>query len=146
MQITRDGENIRILLLEYDIVRTIHMGGGLENPEPSRVGYSVGHWENDQTLVVETSYINWPFFDAWGTPQTEEISYLEKFTLADDGHRLEYSLTADDPVMFVEPIVLERAWKWMPGRKLGKFDCTLWDGDTEYDPVKHNPFKTQVQD
>ncbi len=146
MEIRRYGEDISIHLMEYDIVRTIHMNGGEENPESSRLGHSMGRWENENTLVVDTTHINWPFFDAWGTPQSEQINYNEKFTLADDGSRLEYVLTADDPVMFVEPVVLERAWRWMPGRKLGTYDCTLWDGDTEYDPVKHNPFKTQVQD
>jgi len=141
MQVVREGENIRMKLLEYDIERLIYLDGGIENPESSPVGYSVGHWEDESTLVVATSYVNWPFFDAWGTPQTDQVSYVERFTLADNGRRLEYSLTADDPVMFVEPVVLERAWKWMPGRKLGKFDCTLWDGDDlAYDPLRDNPF------
>ena len=146
MQIKRYGDNISIHLMEYDIVRTIHMDGGEENPEPSRLGHSVGRWEDERTLIIDTTHINWPFFDAWGTPQSNRITYNERLTLSEDEKRLEYVLTADDPVMFIEPIVLERAWRWMPGREgLGTFDCTLWDGDTEYDPELHNPFKTQVQ-
>jgi hypothetical protein len=144
MEIRRgDDGNIIIHLQEYDIDRTFHMDGGLENPEPSRFGHSVGRWENDSTLVVTTTHVNWPFFDGWGTPQSDQVSYLERFTLSEgeDETRLDYSITADDPVMFVEPVVLERSWRWQPGVQITPYNCTLWEGDTEYDPVASNPFQ-----
>lgn len=140
MQIRRYGQDIVIHLQEYDIVRTIHMDGGNHSPEPSRLGHSTGRWEDDTTLVIRTTHVNWPFFDPWGTPQSDRVSYVERFTLDEKANRLNYSLVADDPVMFVEPVVLERSWRWLPSAKLGKFDCTLWDGDTEYDPETSNPF------
>jgi len=140
MEIRRDGDNIIFHMEEYDIVRTIHMNGDAEDAEPSRLGYSVGRWENENFLIVTTTKVNWPFFDPWGTPQSDQISYVEEFTLAEEGQRLHYKLTSDDPIMFVEPVVLERSWKWLPGETIDEYDCTLWDGDTEYDPVKSNPF------
>lgn len=142
MQVKRYGDDIIFHMEEYDIVRTIHMNGdaGDGDAEPSRLGYSVGRWENDKVLIVSTTKINWPFFDPWGTPQSDQISYVEQFTLADDGQSLHYRLTADDPIMFVEPVVLERSWKWKPDEVIDEYDCTLWDGDTEYDPVESNPF------
>ncbi len=145
MEIRKDGENIIIHLEEYDIQRTIHMSKPGNEPEPSRLGYSIGHWEDERNLVIETTHINWPFFDPWGTPQSDKITYLERFTLSEDESRLDYSLTADDPIMFIEPIVLKRAWRWLPGRKINLYDCTLWEGDEEYDPERSNPFKTTQQ-
>jgi hypothetical protein len=44
-------------------------------------------------------------------------------------------------VMFVEPVVLERSWRWQPGVQITPYNCTLWEGDTEYDPVASNPFR-----
>lgn len=142
MEIKRDGENIIIHMEEYDLERIIHMHGGEDNPTPSRLGHSVGRWENETTLVIDTTHVNWPFFDPWGTPQSDQITYFERFTLSEDGSRLNYALTADDPVMFIDPIVLERSWQWLPDRTINLYDCTLWDGDEEYDPELSNPFKT----
>jgi hypothetical protein len=146
MEIRHDGDNVILHMEEYDIIRTIHMDGGIGNPEPSRLGYSVGKWEADNILVIHTTHINWPFFDPWGTPQSDQISYVERFELTADERLLKYSLTADDPVMFVEPIVLERAWRWLPARTIQRYDCTLWEGDVEYDPEKSNPFKISQGD
>ena len=66
--------------------------------EPSRLGYSRGHWEGE-TLVVETSQIDYPFFDLppwWGIPQTQALELVERFTLEDD--TLEDGPVSDGPV------------------------------------------------
>jgi len=56
-QFIRDGENIMWHQEEYDTIRNIHMAPGAtaEGKPSSRLGYSVGRWEDDNTLVVTTT-------------------------------------------------------------------------------------------
>ena len=53
-EFVRDGNNLLWHNEEYDTVRTIHMAppASLEEQPDSLLGYSVGRWEDDRTLVV----------------------------------------------------------------------------------------------
>ena len=105
-----DGDVIKIIGHEFNIVRTIHMTDvGNSSDQPlSHLGYSVGHWEGN-TLVVQTTRINWPNFSV-RTPQSEAIEIVERFTLSDDQSRLDYQSIITDPATFTEPVVRERYW------------------------------------
>lgn len=116
------GDRIEIELSEYNIRRTIYLTENRPEPTPSNVGYSVGRWEGD-TLVVDTTHIDWPYLDPYGTPMSDQMSFVETFRVADDGSQLDYTLVATDPVMFNEPVRLGRAWAWEPGRQIEDFDC-----------------------
>ena len=129
MEITDGGDRIHIRTQEYDVRRVIYLGEDRPEPVPSNVGYSVGHWE-EETLVVSTSHIDWPYFDADGTPQSDQMSYTERFTVSDDGSQLNYSIVANDPIVFTAPVELERAWLWEPGIELMPYDCVAQWGDT----------------
>ena len=92
---------------------------------------TVGRWEGD-TLVVETTHIDWPYFDPYGTPQSDQMSYVETFRVADDDSRLDYTLVATGPVMFREPVRLERSWLWQPGLEMYEFDCVAeWENENQ---------------
>ena len=43
--------------------------------------------------------------------------------MADDGYVLDYSVTATDPQVFTEPVVLSRSWICVPGEKMRADDC-----------------------
>lgn len=127
MELRNDGDSIYMELSEYNITRTIYMTDDRPQPTPSNVGYSVGRFEGD-TLIVETSHIDWPYFDPYGTPQSNQMSYVETFTVADDDSQLNYTFVATDPIMFTEPVKLTRAWGWQPGREIPEFDCVAdWE-------------------
>lgn len=123
------GETIVLRLEEWDGVRTIHMNPdpAAEPPEPSPMGYSVGRWEGD-TLVVETSRIDYPYFDDLGTPQSRQIRITERFDLDTENARLLWTGEIVDPVSFSRPVVLEVEWRWIPGNELKPFRCALPDG------------------
>ena len=106
-----DGDAITILGHEFNIVRTIHMNnaGDPADQPPSHLGYSVGHWEGD-SLVVETSRINWPYFGGRGAPQSEAVEVLERFTLSEDQSRFYYHTTVTDPATFTAPATVEGYW------------------------------------
>jgi hypothetical protein len=99
---------------------------GTEPPDPSPMGYSVGRWDGD-TLVVETSRIDFPYFDDLGTPQSAQIRITERFDLDAGNARLLWTGEVVDPVNFSEPVVLEIEWRWIPGNELKPFRCALPD-------------------
>ena len=115
---------ILIYLEEQDVVRTIYMTEVPEPTESSTYGHSVGYWEDD-TLVVTTTHINWPWFDQRGIPQTENVHIVERFTPTLDGQLLDYAATVTDSAIFTESVVLERYWIWVPGESVEPYNCTV---------------------
>ena len=127
MEITQVGDNIELQFEEFDALRTIHMGGEVADPANvplSHLGYSVGHWEGE-TLVVDTSRVNWPYFNRSGAPQTENVRINERLTAVDNGNRLDWILTVDEPATLVEPFVFDGYFVWKPGEEVNPYECTL---------------------
>jgi len=122
----RDG-TITIRAYEADIVRTIHMGSAADpsTVPPSRQGYSVGNWEDDgKTLVIHTSRIDSPYFGFTGIPLSEDLEVIERYTLSDDQTRMDYRLSATDPMAFTEPATFEYYWLAL-GEEFGEYDCQV---------------------
>jgi hypothetical protein len=87
-----------IVILNEDLTyRQIYMDGrALEtDPNPSWMGYSVGHWDGD-TLVVESNGFNDRTWLAGYHPHTEALRITERFRRSDFGH-LEIAVTFQDP-------------------------------------------------
>src|ERR1041385_4914719 len=100
---------------EWDSHRTIYMNAGKRplNPQPSRMGYSVGHWERD-SLVVETSRIE-PNISMWAglehqARHSDQLRILERYTRSGDGKVLQLTATLEDPGSLREPLVLKKMW------------------------------------
>lgn len=120
-----DGE-IYVRSQIFNIERTIHIENAEDpaNQPPSRLGYSVGRWEDENTLVVETTRINWPYFDTRGTPQTENVHVFERYTLSEDQSRLDFHMTVTDPATFTEPATFDKYWLAMGG-ELQHYECVV---------------------
>ncbi len=121
---SEDGGNVRILAHEYAVERIIHIvdAGDPEEQPPSPVGYSVGHWEGD-TLVVETSHIDWNYF-FFGFGLGDDVEVTERITLSEDQSRLDYSAVFTDPETFTEPARVERYWLAL-GETPEPYECTI---------------------
>jgi len=125
IQLIDRGSTIVLLLEEWDGERTIFMSGGGE-PAQAYMGRSVGRWEGE-TLVVETTDIDWRYVDDLGTPQSEDVVINERFSLSEDGTDLFWVASISDPVNFTEPVVMEASWTWLPGNEIKPFNCALPD-------------------
>src|SRR5215470_14083360 len=69
--------------------------------EPSWFGESIGHYENGDTLVVDTIGLNTrTFVDSFRTPHTEQLHVVERFRIVEDGKALEVTARVDDPGAF----------------------------------------------
>jgi hypothetical protein len=93
-----------IIVLNPDLTyRQIFMDGrGLEaDPNPSWMGYSVGHWEGD-TLVVESAGFNDRTWLAGAYPHTEGLRAVERYRRSDFGH-LSIEVELRDPAVYAAP-------------------------------------------
>jgi len=73
-----------------------------QDPNPSWMGYSVGHWEGE-TLVVETAGFNdRTWLDFAGHGHTEALRMTERYRRRDFGH-LDLQVTLDDPKAYAKP-------------------------------------------
>jgi hypothetical protein len=71
---------------------------------PSWYGESVGHYEGDDTLVIDTIGLSTKtFVDNYRTPHTEQLHVVERFKLTGGGKMLEELITVDDPGAFTTP-------------------------------------------
>ena len=124
MQILDRGDVILFHMEEYDAVRTFYMDPDTTIEEtPTKLGRSRGRWVGDE-LHVTTRHIDWPYFNSSGIRQSEAIELYERFSLSDDGSRLNYHLTATDPATFTGPVELDKAWMWRPGEVVRPYECT----------------------
>lgn len=74
-----------------------------EDLQPSHYGHSVGHFEGD-TLVVDTiGLTDVTPTDMFGTPHTEQIHIVERYTALDDNETLRVEFTVEDPGAFTSP-------------------------------------------
>jgi len=94
-----------ILILNPDLTyRQIFLDGrALESaPNPSWMGYSVGHWEGD-TLVVESAGFNdRTWLDHDGHPHTEGLRTTERYRRRNFGS-LDLEVTFSDPATYARP-------------------------------------------
>ena len=94
-----------ILILNPDLTyRQIFLDGrALETaPNPSWMGYSVGHWDGD-TLVVESFGFNdRTWLDHDGHPHTEALRMTERYRRRNFGN-LELEVTLSDPAVYARP-------------------------------------------
>ena len=118
------GTYIVIHVQQMDAERVVHMGMEERPAEPpsSSLGYSTGHWGSEE-LVVTTSHIDWPYYAEIGTPQSAQARYVERFSIADGGETLNYSITIADPAVFAESFTIEATRDWAPEVEIEHYNC-----------------------
>ncbi|HTI43190.1 MAG TPA: hypothetical protein VL693_15300 [Vicinamibacterales bacterium] len=90
--------------------RVIYMDGR-KHPDarhlfPTWYGHSIGHWEGD-TLVIDTVGYNDKFwFDSRGTPHTEQLHTIERFSRPNFGTLIN-DFTLEDPGAYSRPVKLQ---------------------------------------
>ena len=72
---------------------------------PTWLGYSVGHWEQETLVVNSAGFNDLGWLDVGGHPQTESLRITERLRRRDFGH-MEYEMTIDDPKAFTKPFTL----------------------------------------
>jgi hypothetical protein len=80
--------------------------------QPSWFGESIGHYENGDTLVVDTIGLSTKnsYIDNFRTPHTEKLHVVERFTISPDGKNLSALATVDDSDTFNAPLTMQQRW------------------------------------
>jgi hypothetical protein len=117
-----DGNQIRLLIEEFDIVRTFYLTEYSGEVEPTLWGHSQAAWE-DGVLVVNTTNVISNYFGVPGIQLSDDVEIIERFTLSDDEKRLDYEITLTDPVTFTEPVTQNAFWGWRPGESVKPYNC-----------------------
>ena len=92
--------------------------GGRESDYSAKwYGYSVGHWEDASTLVVETNGMkDRSWVDRRGYPHSPSAEVTERYTRIDHNH-LKMTETLNDPEYYTMPYVIaEATYKWVVGQ------------------------------
>src|SRR5437867_2342301 len=95
--------------------RQIYMDGRKlpEDPMPTWLGYSVGHWEGDTLVVDSAGFNDRTWLDRVGHPHSEKLRVTERFRRVDFGH-MRYQITFDDPETLSKPLTLSVAVNYRP--------------------------------
>ena len=126
------GDTILLRVESDDVTRVIHMAEDAvaEDQPASPLGFSVGRWEDERTLVVTTTRVNWPWTKVRGlvaVPQTTDSVFTERFSMSEDQSRLSMSFTMSDPATFTRTVSAPNytVWRWLPGASIEPYECTL---------------------
>ena len=93
-----------------------------QDPNPTWMGYSVGHWDGD-TLVVESAGFNdRTWLDGDGHPHTEGLRVTERLRRPDFGH-LEVERTLDDPKALAQPWVIPLKFELNADTEMIEYVC-----------------------
>jgi hypothetical protein len=104
--------------------RQIHTDGRPlpKDPDPTWMGYSVGHWERD-TLVVETAGLNdRAWLDGFGHPRSESMHITERYRRRDFGH-MDLEITFNDPKYYTRPFSFKSEFRLIPDSDLIEYVC-----------------------
>jgi hypothetical protein len=129
MELKQYEDRVTLYYSEWTARRTVYLDGR-EPPadlESSLLGYSVGYYEGD-TLVVETTGMTANYSNA-NFAHSDQLTSTERFTRTNDGDRLDVVATLEDPVMFVKPLVMARAWSWAPTEEIYPYEDCLLSGE-----------------
>ena len=116
-----------LMLYEYDhIVRRIYIDGRTlpTDPDILWMGTSVGHWEGDTTLVVDTVGLNdKTWLDRLGHPHSDQLHVTERFRRVDHDH-LEIDFTMVDPKALAKPWTTTWYYELKPTWEIGEISCS----------------------
>jgi len=101
-----------------------------KNPISSWYGESVGHYENGDTLVIDTIGLNdKTYVDNYRTPHTTQIHVIERWKLAADKKTVDVSLYVEDPGAFTTPWRAVQRWVRVESAPILQVPCNENNGD-----------------
>ncbi len=105
VQILQMKDRVVILNARDQQIRTIYLDvPHSDHLQPSWYGESIGHYENGDTLVVDTIGQNDKTqIDRFGTSHSAQLHVVERYRVSPDGKGLEVQFTVEDPIAFTVP-------------------------------------------
>lgn len=108
-----------------NVLRIVHLDQAShpDDIEPSLLGHSIGHWEQ-QTLVVDTvAFEPNPVGIMVGVASGPDKHLVEKFMLSEDRRHLTYDVTLVDPAALTAPGSFSVQWDYRPDLEFSGVAC-----------------------
>ena len=126
VEFTRVGEDeLHMWYEEFDGRRVVHLGMR-EHPtdiEPSYMGHSIG-WFEDGVLVIDTRHFEETVWGLGrGAPSSPQKRLVERYSLADDGMRLDVEYWFEDSEYLTERVSVQGEMFLKPGYEMEPWDC-----------------------
>jgi hypothetical protein len=98
-------------------------------PDSRYYGYSVGHWDGDNTFVIDTTgFDERAWLDENGHPRSKNAHIEERYTRADQ-YNLQLVATLDDSKLYTKPWVFLKAnYYWMKDQDFEETLCIPSEG------------------
>lgn len=108
--------------------RVIHLGSTARpaNYKPNPLGFSVGRFQPDGTLVIETtgfSAVKWGTTS--GVDSSEQKRIVERYKLINGGMGLSLSYVHEDPVYLTKPLTGQGTFTKMPSVQFTRQECDV---------------------
>ena len=93
-------------------------------PDAAFYGYSVGRWDGDYTLVIDTTGTDdRTWLDYSGHPHSMDMKVEERYTRVDQ-RNLELTVTIEDPQIYTKPFqLLKTTYLWLPKQDFPETLC-----------------------
>lgn len=128
IEFIRAGDRITIKYELWEAVRTVFLDDpGAPGAEPTGLGHSDGRVENGTFIVETTGILAGIIAPDARALHSGELRTIERYTLTDEGNRLDLELTLIDPMTLREPLILRTSWRRTPETKLLPYKCRLID-------------------
>jgi hypothetical protein len=115
-----------LLVILYDDLtyRQIFLDGRSlpKDPNPSWMGYSIGHWDGDALVVESTGFNERSWLDMGGHPHTESLRTIERFRRTSFGH-IDLQVTFDDSKAYKKPWTISFGVSLAPDTEMLEFVC-----------------------
>jgi len=114
-------------------------------PESRYYGYSVGHWENDNTLVIDTTGVDErAWLDEAGHPLSSSAHITERYVRPDE-YNLQVTVTVDDPKYYTKSWAMMKAnFYWMKAQDFSESFCVPSEA-IEYRDTLSKPSGIQIK-
>lgn len=123
--ITLGKDTVTIRTELENLERVIHLNqNSHEGVSASVQGHSIGHWESNNVLVVDTAR-----FAEHGMGNAQKLRsgpnkhLTERFALNADGKSIRYSFELSDPDILAKPVSYELTWVYSPDFKTIQMPC-----------------------
>jgi len=94
------------------------------NVKPSWFGESIGHYEDGDTLVVDTIGLTTKaFVDNYRTPHTDKLHVVERYKLVNAETRIDVTITVEDPGAFTMPWSAMQQYRRVEIGPMGESTC-----------------------
>ena len=121
-----------ILNMYQRVFRTVWMDGrelpkkvdAAGAPDSRYYGYSIGHWDGDNTFVIETTGLDErTWLDEAGHPHTIDAKLEERWTRLDQ-YNIQVAVTVDDPKFYTKPFqLMKTSYYWMKNQNVEEELC-----------------------